>query len=124
MKAVRSIFLSPHPTMSQLCQPTWWSWSIPQRPPGKEFHVAKSEHQKIVLSQFKPICFQFRFFDKQDLTCYNSNCLIHTLSLDFFFLLPAMCFSKMETLSTSGKGKTNVALLRTWVPFLGEISSS
>lgn len=45
----------------------------------------KSEHQKTVLSQFKPICFQFRFFNELDLTCYNVNCLTHTLSLVFFF---------------------------------------
>lgn len=49
----------------------------------------KSEHQKTVLSQFKPICFQFRFFNELDLTCYNVNCLTHTLSLVFFF--PASC---------------------------------
>lgn len=48
----------------------------------------KSEHQKTVVSQFKPICFQFRFFDELDLTCYNVNCLTHTLSLGVF---PACC---------------------------------
>lgn len=85
----------------------------------------KSEHQKTVLSQFKPICFQFRFFNELDLTCYNVNCLTHTLPLVFlFFLLPAMCFSKTETLSSSGKEKTNVVLLRTQVSFSGEVSAS
>lgn len=90
----------------------------------------KSEHQKTVVSQFKPICFQFRFFDELDLTCYNVNCLTHTLSLGvfpaccLFFLLAAVYFSKTETLCSSGKGKTNVALLRTQVPFLGEVSTS
>lgn len=83
----------------------------------------KPAHQKAVLSQFEPICFQSGFLDEQALTCYNINCSIPILSLHLF---SASCHVFLNTGGSllEGRRKANFARLITRIPFLGEVNSS